>query len=102
DEVLVRHGHEALVQDGQAAHARVEHADWTWVHPAILGVPFSAVRLRPLALTILVAAVLAPAGHAGTFTKSDGAVLMDDATTLATTVYIPDGAPPMTGWPGVL
>ena len=27
DEILVRHRHEALVQDGKPAHARVEHAD---------------------------------------------------------------------------
>ena len=32
DEVLVRHRHEALVQDGQAAHARVEHPDRPGVH----------------------------------------------------------------------
>ena len=32
DEVLVRHRHETLVQDGQAAHARVEDADRTRVH----------------------------------------------------------------------
>ena len=27
---------------------------------------------------------------------------MDDVTRLATTVYVPDGEPPMTGWPGVI
>ena len=36
DKVLVRHGHEALVQDGQAAHARVEHADRPRIHTAIV------------------------------------------------------------------
>ena len=33
-EVLVRESDEALVQDGQAAHARVEHADRPRVHRA--------------------------------------------------------------------
>ena len=33
EEVLVREGDEALVQDGQAAHARVEDADRPLVHP---------------------------------------------------------------------
>jgi hypothetical protein len=32
----VRHGHEALVQDGEAAHARVEDADGGRVHAARL------------------------------------------------------------------
>src|SRR5215211_3002338 len=36
DEVLVRHGHEALVQDSEAAHARVEDADRSRVHRAIV------------------------------------------------------------------
>ena len=54
-------------------------------------------------LLVLVAALALPAtGHAGTFTKHDGTALMDDAATLATTVYIPDGEPPITGWPGVI
>src|SRR5205085_5261808 len=34
DEVLVRHGYEALVQDGQAAHARVEDAHRPRIHAA--------------------------------------------------------------------
>ena len=32
DEVLVRHRHEALVEDGQPSDAGVEHAYWTWIH----------------------------------------------------------------------
>jgi pimeloyl-ACP methyl ester carboxylesterase len=58
------------------------------------------VRAR---LLVLVAALLFPVtAHAGTFTKHDGAEAMDDGTTIATTVYIPDGEPPLTGWPGVI
>jgi len=58
------------------------------------------VRLR---LLVLVAALALPAtAHAGTFTKHDGAEGMDDGTTIATTVYVPDGEPPVAGWPGVI
>jgi pimeloyl-ACP methyl ester carboxylesterase len=60
------------------------------------------VRLRLLVLIAVLAAMLAPAGHAGTFKKFDDTARMDDATTLATTVYIPDGEPPVNGWPGVI
>jgi pimeloyl-ACP methyl ester carboxylesterase len=60
-------------------------------------------RLRLLALiALLAAAVLAPAGHAGTFTKTDGAAVMDDGTTIATTLYVPTGDAPTAGWPGVI
>ena len=34
DEVLVRERDEALVEDGEAAHARVEDADRPWIHEA--------------------------------------------------------------------
>ena len=34
DEVLVRHGHQALVEDGQASDSRVEDADGTRIHGA--------------------------------------------------------------------
>jgi hypothetical protein len=36
DEVLVRHRHETLVQDGQAADAGIEDADRSRIHAAIL------------------------------------------------------------------
>ncbi len=52
---------------------------------------------------MLVAALAFPAAaHAGTFTRHDGVVTMDDGTRIATTVYVPDGEPPTAGWPGVL
>ena len=60
------------------------------------------MRLRLLALTALLAAVLAPAGHAGTFTETDGTAVMDDGATIATTLYVPVGEPPTAGWPGVI
>jgi predicted acyl esterase len=62
----------------------------------------AAVRLRVLALIAVATAAFAPAAHAGTFTRQDGAETMDDATTIATSVYIPDGEPPTAGWPGVI
>jgi hypothetical protein len=39
----VRHRHEALVEDGEAAHPGVEHADRASVHGSIL----EAASLRP-------------------------------------------------------
>jgi len=36
DEILVGHRDEAFVQDGQAAHPRVEHADRPRIHTAIV------------------------------------------------------------------
>jgi pimeloyl-ACP methyl ester carboxylesterase len=59
-------------------------------------------RLRLLVLAALLGAVLAPAGHAGTFTKKNGIAVMDDGTRIATTLYLPTGDPPTAGWPGVI
>jgi pimeloyl-ACP methyl ester carboxylesterase len=64
--------------------------------------PSAVRRLRLLALLALLAALLAPEGHAGTFTKTDGAAVMDDGTTIATTLYVPTEEPPTGGWPGVI
>ena len=56
DEVLVRHRHEALVQDGEAADARVEDADGPGIrHGAIVGSGVLCARVRRL---LLVAALL--------------------------------------------
>src|SRR4029079_6798581 len=64
--------------------------------------PPSVRRLRLLALTALAAAVLAPAGHAGTFTKTDRVGVIDDGTRIGTTLYVPTGEAPTAGWPGVI
>jgi predicted acyl esterase len=53
-------------------------------------------------LLTLLAAVLAPPGHAATFTKVDGTAVMDDGITIATTLFVPIGDPPTGGWPGVI
>jgi pimeloyl-ACP methyl ester carboxylesterase len=72
------------------------------IHPLAGPLYPSAVRLRLLALAALLAAVLAPAGHAGTFTKTDGTAVMDDGTRIGTTLYVPTGEAPTAGWPGVI
>ena len=60
------------------------------------------MRLRLVLLAAVAAAAFAPPGNAGTFTRHHGAETMDDNTTIATTVYVPDGEPPVAGWPGVV
>lgn len=57
---------------------------------------------RLLALACSAAAALAFAGAASAFTKSDQMLAMDDGISIATTLYLPDGAPPATGWPTVM
>lgn len=53
-------------------------------------------------LVAALAAAFPATGHAGTFTKQDGAVTMDDATTIKTSVFIPTDEQPTAGWPGVI
>ena len=60
------------------------------------------MRLRLLAVLAASAVALAVAGHASAFTKTDGTVVMDDGVMIATTLYLPDGAPPTAGWPGIM
>jgi predicted acyl esterase len=58
---------------------------------------------RLLLLAIVTAAsALAWAGAASAFTKQDEVVTMADGTPIATTLYLPDGAPPAAGWPAVM
>ena len=84
------------MQDGQAAHAGVEHADRPRIHGRRLtaGTLFRCAPLRLLALTTLAAAVLAPGRDAGAFTKSNGVAVMDDGTRIGTTLYVPSGEAP--------
>lgn len=56
--------------------------------------------LRRLLLAIVVA--LAAAGPASAFSKQDGVQPMDDGVGIAYSRYLPDGAAPAGGWPGVL
>jgi predicted acyl esterase len=56
--------------------------------------------LRRAFLILLVALVLPPSASA--FTRHDQVVTMSDGVPIATSLYVPDGAPPAGGWPGVI
>jgi pimeloyl-ACP methyl ester carboxylesterase len=45
---------------------------------------------------------LALPGIASAFSKTDRLIRMSDGVDIAATSYVPDGAPPVTGWPSVL
>jgi predicted acyl esterase len=57
---------------------------------------------RLFAGLLAVAAVLATAAPAHAFTRTDQLLTMGDGVPLASSLYIPDGAPPAGGWPAVL
>ncbi len=57
-------------------------------------------RLATLVVAFALAAALA--GTARAFTKADGTLVMDDGVTFGTTLYMPDGTPPSTGWPAIM
>jgi predicted acyl esterase len=50
----------------------------------------------------LAALALAAPGTAFAFSKQDRPVTMSDGVKIATTYYVPDGAPPAGGWPAVM
>jgi ABC-2 type transport system ATP-binding protein len=54
-----------------------------------------------LALALAVLALAAP-GTASAFSKQDRLTTMSDGVKIATTYYVPDGAPPAGGWPAVM
>ena len=102
-EVLVRERDEALVEDGQPAHAGVEHAERPPIHQAIVRAgryPSRAVR-RTLPLLVAVAALAWP-GVAAAWTKQDVTIPASDGLPLAATLYVPDGAAPAGGWPAIM
>src|SRR5919204_350016 len=109
DEVLVRKGDETLVEDGQAAHARVEDAHRPRVHRPIVTPQYAVqpVFARLVLLISLVLCVGAPPAQAmvdrrAEFTKVDTKVTMSDGAQLAVTFYEPAGTPPAGGWPAVM
>jgi pimeloyl-ACP methyl ester carboxylesterase len=53
-------------------------------------------------LLLVVVLALALPASASAFTKTDGAVTMSDGVTIATTLYLPDGAAPAAGWPAIV
>src|SRR5262245_9293800 len=54
-----------------------------------------------LAAVLAVLALAAP-GTASAFGKQDRMITMSDGVEIATTYYVPDGAPPAGGWPAVM
>jgi pimeloyl-ACP methyl ester carboxylesterase len=56
--------------------------------------------LRRILLTALVVLVAAP--QASAFSRQDFMASMSDGVPIAATLYLPDGAPPAGGWPGVM
>lgn len=58
--------------------------------------------LGRLVLVALCSAALAWPASASAFTKTDEVVTMPDGVAIATTLHLPDGAPPQTGWPAVM
>src|SRR6185312_11779 len=53
-------------------------------------------------LLVVTAALLLWAAPAQAFSKQTGTQAMDDGVSLAYDLYLPDGTPPVTGWPGVV
>ena len=51
---------------------------------------------------LALAALLALATPAQAFVRTDQPLAMGDGVSLASTLYVPDGAPPAGGWPAVL
>jgi ABC-2 type transport system ATP-binding protein len=91
------------VQDGEPAHARVEDADRSRVHRAIvetLRAGYPEAALRRILLIALVSLVLAP--QASAFTREDVTLQMSDGVPIAASLYLPDGDFPVAGWPGVM
>jgi len=105
DEVLVRHGHQTFVQDGQAAHARVEHANRPRIHTAIVSPGYAVHLVRRFFVLLAVAlTALVPTGRAaaGDFTQTETKVTMSDGVQIAVSYFEPKGTPPAAGWPAVV
>jgi predicted acyl esterase len=62
--------------------------------------------VRRLSLLVVAAAAVAcawsGAAVAQSFERSDAVVSMDDGVGIATTLYVPEGTPPPSGWPAVM
>jgi len=109
DEILVRKRDETLVEDGEAAHSRVEHSYRPRIHSTIVspGYAVPPVLGRALLLCTLVACLIAAPATPGArsareFTKLDTKVTMSDGVQIAVTYYVPAGTPPAGGWPAVM
>ena len=109
DEVLVRQRHEQLVQDGQPAHARVEYADRP-SRPSRRDSMASALTPYGPASPLVAICALGLCwrwrkphfGRLAAWTKTDQMRAASDGTQLATSLYVPVGAPPAGGYPAIV
>src|SRR4029450_8867828 len=104
---LVRKRHETLVEDGQATHPGVEHANGARVHPRDARSRRGPVRFRPVVKVWLAAlagalALLVGDAAGSPAAKLDVAIPMDDGVSIAATLYLPNGSPPAGGWPAIV
>jgi predicted acyl esterase len=53
-------------------------------------------------VTVIWVVALAWTGNAAAFSKTEVTLSADDGTAIAATIYLPDGAAPAGGWPGIL
>jgi predicted acyl esterase len=87
------------VEDGEAAHSRVEDAHRPRIHSPIVPPGYAVSLVRRLLLTAcVVAALAAPALAQG----ADVSVTMDDGVRIDATLLTPVGTPPEGGWPAVM
>jgi len=91
------------VEDGQPAHAGIEHAYSPPIHQAIVraGRYISRAVRRTLLLLLCVATLACP-GVAAAWTKQDVSIRASDGLPLAATLYVPTGAVPAGGWPAIM
>ncbi len=61
---------------------------------------YPEAALRRILFALLVSLVAAP--QASAFTRHDATLTMSDGVPIATSLYLPDGAAPAGGWPGVM
>jgi len=88
------------VEDGEAPHAGVEHADGARIHGSIVTSEYPVILVRRSIVTlILAAAALAAPAIAR---AEDVSVTMDDGVRINAALLTPAGTPPAGGWPAVM
>jgi pimeloyl-ACP methyl ester carboxylesterase len=88
------------VEDSQAAHAGVEHANRPGIHTAIVSPGYAIHLVRRLLLLIVSLGIgLAAPGLAQ---AKEVSLTMGDGVRIDASLLVPDGAPPAGGWPAVM
>ena len=85
------------MEDGQPAGAGVENANGPGIHGAIVGSAACRVSSLRSPFSRSQRPERPPRSR-----KQDRLITMSDGVKLATTYYVPDGAPPAGGWPAVM